>query len=99
MPTPVRSNVILTSTGHIPTQPERSPMLSFYLASCSAEGRPVPLPTRPCPPPQSSPTVRAARLPAIVGPRRQHPPTAPIDARDRVESGSPLPRRLTVAIP
>jgi hypothetical protein len=43
--------------------------------------------------------VRAARLPAIAGPRRQHPPTAPIDARDRVESGSPLPRRVSVAIP
>jgi hypothetical protein len=27
------------------------------------------------------------------------PPHAPIDDRDRVESGSPLPRRLTVAIP
>jgi hypothetical protein len=43
--------------------------------------------------------VRAARLPAIAGPRCHHPPTAPIDDRDRVESGSPLPRRLSVAIP
>jgi hypothetical protein len=33
------------------------------------------------------------------GPRHHHPPTAPIDDRDRVESGSPLPRHLTVAIP
>jgi hypothetical protein len=74
-------------------------MLSFYLASCSAEGRPVPLSTRPRPTPRSSLTTRAARLPAIVGPRRHLPPTAPIDDRDRVESGSPLPRRLTVAIP
>jgi hypothetical protein len=74
-------------------------MLSFYLASRSAEGRPVPLPTRPYPMPRSRPTARAARLPAIAGPRRQHPPTAPIEYRDRVESGSPLPRRLTVAIP
>jgi hypothetical protein len=77
-------------------------MLSFYLACCSAEGRPVPLPTRPCPTarptPRSRSTARAARLPAIVGPRRHHPPTAPIDHRDRVESGSPLPRPLTVAI-
>jgi hypothetical protein len=74
-------------------------MPSFYLASCSAEGSPVPLPTRACPTPRSSPTVRAARLPAIAGPGRQHPPTAPIDDRDLVESGSPLPRRLAVAIP
>jgi hypothetical protein len=36
---------------------------------------------------------------ANAAPRRHHPPTAPIDDRDRVESGSPLPRRLTVAIP
>ena len=35
----------------------------------------------------------------IAGPRRQHPPTAPIEDRDQVESGSPLPRPLTVAIP
>lgn len=74
-------------------------MSSFCLASCSAEGGPVPLPTRPCPTPRSRSTARAARLPAIAGPRRHHPPTAPIDHRDRIESGSPLPRRLTVAIP
>ena len=74
-------------------------MLSFCLGSCSAEGGPVPLSTRPRPTPRSSPSAKAARLPAIAGPRCHHPPTAPIDDRDRVESGSPLPRRLTVAIP
>jgi hypothetical protein len=74
-------------------------MLSFCLASCSAESTPVPLPTRPCLTPRSSPTARAARLPAIAGPGRQHPPTAPIADRHRVESGSPLPRPLAVAIP
>jgi hypothetical protein len=73
-------------------------MLSFDLASCSAEGSPVPLPTRPCPTPRSRSTAKAARLPAIAGPRRQHPPTAPIDDRDQVESGSPLPRHLAVPI-
>jgi len=102
MQTPVRSNVILTSTGHMPTQPERSPMLSCsasVLVPCSAEGEPVPLSTRPCLTPRSRVTARAGRLPAIVGPRRHLPPTALIDDRDRVESGSPLPRRLTVAIP
>jgi len=39
MQTPVRSNVILTSTGHMPTQPERSPMLSFRIGSLFGRGR------------------------------------------------------------
>ena len=74
MQTPVRLNVILTSTGHMPTQPERSPDAQLRSRFLFGRG-----PTR-----------------ALVN---SAPPHAPIDDRDRVESGSPLPRRLTVAIP
>jgi hypothetical protein len=74
-------------------------MLSFCLGSLFGRGQTRALVDSALPHARSSPTVRAARLPAIAGPRRHHPPTAPIDDRDRVESGSPLPRRLSVAIP
>jgi hypothetical protein len=74
-------------------------MPSFCLGSLFGRGRTRALADSALPTPRSRFTARAARLPAIAGPRRPHPPTAPIDARDRVESGSPLPRRLTVAIP
>jgi hypothetical protein len=74
-------------------------MLSFCLGSLFGRGQTRALVDSAPPTPRSRATARAARLPAIAGPRRHHPPTAPIDDRDRVESGSPLPRRLSVAIP
>jgi hypothetical protein len=73
-------------------------MLSFCLGSLFGRGRTRALADSALPHARSRATARAARLPAIAGPRRHHPPTAPIDDRDRVESGSPLPRRLAVAI-
>jgi hypothetical protein len=74
-------------------------MLSFDLACCSAEGQTRALADSALPHAPIASHREGARLPAIVGPRHHHPPTAPIDHRDRIESGSPLPRRLTVAIP
>jgi hypothetical protein len=73
-------------------------MLSFYLGLLFGRGRTRALSTRPCPTPRSSPTARTARLPAIAGPRHHHPPTAPIDGPNRVESRSSLPPHRDVAI-
>ncbi len=82
------------------TQPERTPaMLSFYLASLFGRGHTRALVDSPL---AHAPieSHREGRT-AARNRRTQAPPFAdrPIDDRDRVESGSPLPRRLTVAIP